>query len=149
MAHSFTNLLYHIVFTTKDRKAMLKPLVTERLYAYLGGSIRQDGGTALAVNGTANHVHILAKLRQDKTVSDVLRGIKANASRWLHQTFPTHASFAWQSGYGAFTVSASQVERVRRYIAEQETHHRTMTFEEEWAAILKAHGIAFDAESWR
>ena len=144
MAHTFTNLLYHIIFATKDRCAMLKPSMAGRVHAYLGGGIREEGGVALAVNGTANHVHILAKLRQDKTVSDVLRSIKANASKWIHQTFLVQSSFAWQTGYGAFTVSESQVEKVRRYIAEQETHHRTMSFEEEWAAILKAHGIDFD-----
>ena len=144
MAHSYTNLLYHIVFSTKDRRPLLEPGIAGRLHAYLGGGIRAEGGTAIIINGTANHIHILARLRQDKTLSDVLRGIKAHSSKWIHETFAAHERFAWQSGYGAFTVSESQVERVRSYIQNQETHHRRTTFEEEFTALLQAHGIAFE-----
>lgn len=144
MAHSYTNLLYHIVFATKERRSWLKPPIAGRLHAYLGGGIRDEGGTALAVNGTPDHVHILARLRQDKALSDVVRSIKANASKWMHRTFDSQASFAWQTGYGAFTVSESQLEKVRRYILDQEVHHRKTTFEEEFVALLRAHGISFD-----
>jgi REP element-mobilizing transposase RayT len=144
VAHSYTNLLYHIVFSTKDRRPLIEPAIAGRLYAYLGGGIRAEGGTAIAINGTADHVHILARLRQDKTVSDVLRGIKANSSKWVKDTFAAQQGFAWQSGYGAFTVSESQVQRVGAYIGDQEAHHRRQTFEEEFVAFLKAHGIAFD-----
>ncbi len=144
MAHSYTNLLYHIVFSTKDRRPLIEPAIAGRLHEYLGGGVRGEGGAALAINGTADHVHILAHLRQDKTLSDVLRSINANSSKWVKETFATQQGFAWQSGYGAFTVSESQVERVGAYIRDQETHHRRQTFEEEFAALLKAHGIAFD-----
>ena len=146
MGHSYTNLLYHIVFATKGRRPLLKAPTAERLHAYIGGGIRDEGGTALIVNGTPDHVHILARLRQDKALSDVVRGIKANASKWIHQTFASQRSFAWQAGYGAFTVSESQVERVRRYVVEQEVHHRKRSFEEEFAALLTAHGIALDTD---
>ncbi|MFQ5491009.1 MAG: IS200/IS605 family transposase [Phycisphaerae bacterium] len=145
MGHSYTNLLYHIVFATKDRRPWLVPPIATRLHAYLGGGIRDEGGTALIVNGTADHVHILARLRQDKALSDVIRSIKANASKWIHQTFAPQRSFAWQAGYGAFTVSESQVEKVRRYIADQEIHHCKRSFDEEFAALLRAHGISLDA----
>jgi REP element-mobilizing transposase RayT len=135
-----------MVFATKDRRALLRPRTTAtRLHAYLGGGIRDEGGTAIIVNGTDNHVHILARLRQDKAVADAIRGIKANSSKWIHRTFSDQASFAWQIGYGAFTVSESQVDKVRRYIENQEMHHRKVTFEEEFAALLKAHRIVFDA----
>ena len=144
MAHSYTNLLYHMVFATKDRQPLLEPAIAAKLHAYLGGGIHEEGGTALIVNGTSNHVHILAKLRQDKALSDVVRSIKANASRWIHQAFPSQKSFAWQSGYGAFTVSESQAQHVHRYIQAQEMHHRKTTFEEEFIALLMAHGISFD-----
>ena len=150
MGHSYTTLLYHIVFATKDRRPWLEPPTVPRLHAYLGGGIRDEGGTALIVNGTPDHVHILARLRQDKALSDVIRAIKANASKWIHQTFASQGSFAWQTGYGAFTVSQSQMETVRRYIADQEIHHRKRSFEEEFAALLRAHGISLDANQvWR
>ncbi len=145
MVHSYTNLLYHIVFATKDRRPLLGPPIATRLHAYLGGGIRQEGGTALIVNGTPDHVHILTRLRQDKALSDVIRSIKANASKWIHKTFSSHRGFGWQTGYGAFTVSESQVEKVRRYIADQEIHHRERTFDEEFAALLRAHGMSPDA----
>jgi len=149
MGHSYTNLLYHIVFATKDRRPLLMPPIAARLHAYLGGGIRDEGGTALIVNGTPDHVHILAGLRQDKALSDVIRSIKANASKWIHQTFASQRSFAWQTGYGAFTVSEPQVEKVRRYIVDQEIHHRKKSFEEEFAALLRAHGVSLDANHMR
>src|SRR5262249_38955879 len=88
MSRSYTNLLYHLVFSTKERQPTLDAAVRPRLWEYLGGAIRGEGGIALLVNGMADHVHILAKLRQDKAVSDVLRAIKANSSGWIHDTFP-------------------------------------------------------------
>src|SRR5262249_2507573 len=130
MAHSFTNLLYHIIFSTKGRAPWIDAATRPRLHEYLGGVIRGEGGIALLINGVADHVHILAKLRQDKAVSEVLRAVKANSSGWIHRTFPALAEFAWQSGYGAFTVSFSQVERVRQYIRGQEEHHRRVSFQE-------------------
>ncbi len=144
MAHSYTNLLYHIVFATKDRRPLIEPAIATRLHAYLGGGIRGEGGTALIINGTPDHVHILARLRQDKALSDVVRSIKANTSKWVHQALSSLQSFAWQTGYGAFTVSESQGEKVRRYILDQEAHHRKTTFEEEFVALLRAHGVSFD-----
>ena len=144
MAHSHTNLLYHIVFSTKDRRSLIEPTFAERLHTYLGGGIRAEGGSAIIVNGTPNHIHILARLRQDKTLSDVLRSIKAHSSKWIHETFAADERFAWQSGYGAFTVSESQAERVRSYIQDQERHHQRTTFEEEFVSLLTAHHIAFD-----
>ena len=146
MAHSYTNLLYHIVFATKGRRALLKPPVAARLHDYLRGGIREEGGTVLIINATADHVHILVRLRQDKALSDVIRSIKANASKWIHKTFPSHRAFAWQTGYGAFTVSESQAAKMQRYIQDQERRHRRTAFDEEFVALLRAHGIAFDAE---
>jgi REP element-mobilizing transposase RayT len=142
MPQSYVNLIYHIVFSTKDREPMITDQFQARLYAYLGGIIREQGGIALEINGLADHVHILAKVRQDKAVSDAIRDIKANSSGWVHDEFSRH--FAWQRGYGAFTVSASQGERVRQYIRRQKEHHRKQPFKEEFIALLKAHEIEFD-----
>jgi putative transposase len=146
MAHSYTNLLYHIVFSTKERRPWIGADIADKLHAYLGGGVRSEGGTALIVNGQPDHIHILARMRQDKSLSELLRGIKANSSKWIHESFPSHQAFVWQAGYSAFTVSQSQLERVRTYIANQPEHHRRRTFEEELTALLRAHGIAFDPQ---
>ena len=96
------------------------------------------------MNGIEDHVHVLAKLRPDKSISAVLRDLKANASGWMHDVFPEIKDFRWQRGYGAFTVSSSQVEKVSRYIAEQELHHHKKTFRDEFVALLVANEIEFD-----
>jgi len=140
---SFTNLVYHIVFSTKNRYPWLDQAMRSRVHEYLGGAIRGERGIALIVNGTADHIHILTRLRQDRSLSDVVRAIKANSCGWIHKTYPQMSKVNWQAGYGAFTVSASQVETVREYIANQK-HHRKKTFQEEFIGFLKAHQIAFD-----
>ena len=144
MAQSYCNLIYHLVFSTKGRQGWLNDQIRTRTHEYLGGAVRSENEIALIVNGTPDHVHILARLRQDKSVSDVLRDIKSNSSGWIHRMFPQASQFSWQAGYGAFTVSPSQVEKAYRYIREQEEHHRTMSFEEEFVSLLKAHGIEYD-----
>jgi putative transposase len=144
MSKSYCNLIYHLVFSTKDRHPWLRNDIRTRTYEYLGGAIRDEGGIALVVGGTTDHVHILAKLRQDKAVSGVLRDIKSNSSGWIHRTFAKLPQFGWQAGYGGFSVSASQVEKVRQYVVKQEEHHKTQSFKEEYIALLDAHGIEYD-----
>ena len=143
MAKSYCNLLYHIVFSTKARDPWLEADLRTRCFAYLGGAIRDEGGIALIVNGTYDHVHILAKLRQDKAVSDVVRDVKSNSSGWVHRTF-RRTALRWQAGYGAFTVSQSQVDAVRGYVERQEDHHRKVGFESEFVALLEKHGVEYD-----
>lgn len=94
MGQSYTNLLYHIVFSTKDRRPVITDEIQSRLYDYIGGTIRKQGGISLAINGISDHVHVLAKLRPDKAVSDVLRDLKANASGWMHEIFPELRDFS-------------------------------------------------------
>jgi putative transposase len=113
----------------------------QRLYAYIGGIIRGLGGILQCVDGVADHVHILVKLRPDRSVSDVLRELKANSSGWMHDLFPDAADFSWENGYGAFTVSESQIQRVADYIAHQKEHHRKESFEDEFVTMLKKNGI--------
>ncbi|MGH9839758.1 MAG: IS200/IS605 family transposase [Blastocatellia bacterium] len=144
MPQSYVNLIYHIVFSTKDRKPIITAACESRLHEYIGGTIRGLGGIALAINGTEDHVHVLAKLRQDKAVSDVLRDLKANASGWMHNVFPDMKDFAWQNGYGAFTVSASQVDTVKNYIANQKVHHQKQSFQDEFVATLQQNDVEFD-----
>ena len=144
MGDSYTNLLYHVVFSTKDRRPLITPDYEVRLYDYIGGTIRDLGGISLALNGTADHVHLLAKLRPDRALSDVLRKLKANASGWMHRVFPRFEDFTWQRGYGAFTVSQSNVAEVSEYIARQKQHHQKICFRDELIRFLIANGIEFD-----
>jgi putative transposase len=133
------------VFATKNRQPIISDDVKPRLYDYIGGTIRKQGGIALAINGMDDDVHVLAKLRADKAVSDVLRDLKANSSGWMKDVFPELKDFSWQNGYGAFTVSASQIEKVKEYIANQEEHHRKVgSFRDEFIKLLNANEIEFD-----
>ena len=146
MSHSFTNLLYHLVFSTKHRHPWLDADVRPPLFAYLGGLVREMRGLPLIVNGVPDHVHLLVKLKQDRSLADGVRTLKAKSSAWVHKTFAARTGFAWQTGYGAFSVSQSQAERVRSYIADQEAHHRNRPFCEEFRALLRAHGVEFTEE---
>src|SRR6202165_1745795 len=144
MPDSYTNLLYHIVFSTKDRRALITSEIEPRLYDYIGGTVRGLGGISLELNGTEDHVHLLAKLRPDCALSDVLRDLKANATGWMHDVFPAVEDFSWQRGYGAFTVSQSNVEAVRQYIARQKEHHQRIYFRDEFIQFLQENGIEYD-----
>jgi len=144
MSQSYTNLLYHIIFSTKDRQPLISSEYETRLYDYIGGTIRRAGGISMGINGTEDHVHLLAKLRPDKALSDVLRDLKANATGWMHELFPSMSQFTWQRGYGAFTVSHSNVDEVRRYIAQQKHHHAKISFRDEFLQFLKTNGIEYD-----
>jgi REP element-mobilizing transposase RayT len=144
MPDSYTNLLYHIVFSTKDRRPLITSEIEPQLYDYIGGIIRGLGGISLELNGTEDHVHLLAKLRPDTSLSDVLRDLKANATGWMHEVFPEVKDFSWQRGYGAFTVSQSNVEQVSQYIRRQKEHHARVSFRDEFIQFLKANGIEYD-----
>jgi REP element-mobilizing transposase RayT len=146
MGHSFTNLLYHLVFATKYREPWLDDALRPALYAQLGSILRKEKAVALIVNGMPEHVHILAKLRPNHRVSDVLSDLKSRTSGWIHRTRKDLAHFAWQTGYGAFTVSQSQVDVVRRYIASQEEHHRKVPFGQEYLQLMLKHGVEITEE---
>lgn len=138
---SFTNLAYHIVFGTKERRPCITT-IKDDLHAYLGGAIRGERGIPIAVGGVADHVHLLVKLPASVAVADVVRVIKANSSKWAGER-DSHWC-GWQSGYAAFSVSQSNVEAVAEYVRGQEEHHRRRTFEEEFVALLERHGIEYD-----
>jgi putative transposase len=135
---SYTSLAYHIVFSTKDRRPTLLSEVRPRLFAYVGGILRQERGALLSAGGTENHVHLLAAISKEHSLSDALRVIKSNSSRWMHQDLG-YPEFDWQDGYGGFTVDSGDTASVVAYIRSQEDHHRTVTFEEE-----KRHGVSYD-----
>jgi putative transposase len=145
MPHSFVSILVHAVFSTKDRRPTLSPELSSGLFPYIGGIIRELHGTPLAVNGPIDHVHMLLSVPASASVAEMLRVVKTNSSRWAHAQLPAQSNFAWQGGYAAFTVSASRLEDVRRYITLQQEHHRAVSFQDELLALLNKHGIRYDA----
>ena len=139
MAQSYTALFYHIVFSTKDRVPVLSPEIQQRLYPYIGGIIRNDIGTSIAIGGMPDHVHVLCTAKSDIAPSKIAQLIKGNSSKWMNETFSFPGRFEWQSGYGGFTVSLSLVEKVKGYILNQLEHHRKLTFMEEWELFMREH----------
>jgi REP element-mobilizing transposase RayT len=149
MSHAYTRLHYHIVFSTKERKTFIKPDLKDRLYGYMIGIMNNLDGVVEAIGGIEDHVHLLAFCPPKHGLASFVGKIKANSSGWVHQTWPERAGFAWQRGYAAFTVSESNVEAVKKYIENQEEHHRRMTFQDELRMFLVKHGIQFnDRELW-
>ncbi|MBI5869048.1 MAG: IS200/IS605 family transposase [candidate division Zixibacteria bacterium] len=144
MGHTYTNLHYHIIFGTKNREPIIGDELLTRLLPYIGGIIRELYGSATIVNGTADHVHILASSPASVAIAEIMRVVKSNSSRWINELGIVRGRFEWQSGYGAFSVSHSNVETVKRYIADQAEHHRRMTFAEEFVLFLKKHGVEYD-----
>jgi REP element-mobilizing transposase RayT len=110
----------------------------------MGGIVREVKGVAVAINAVADHVHMLVHMPADVAPAEMMRVVKTNSSRWIHEQWPSHKSFAWQAGYGAFSVSESNVVRVKEYVARQEEHHRTKTFQEEFVEFLKRHNVQYD-----
>ena len=144
MPQSFVCLHVHLVFSTKNRVPMIDEEIAARLYDYIGGIIRNRNGSLIAAAGMPDHVHLLISLGKEMSISELVRVIKSNSSKWIHETFPRHQQFRWQSGYGAFAVSQSNFETVKGYIAGQAEHHHTHSFQDELRALLKRCNIEFD-----
>ena len=145
MSQSLANVLVHIVFSTKNRYPFLiQPNIRKEMHAYLGGACKNLGCPVLAVGGVADHVHLLCALSRTSSIADIVREIKQGSSKWIKTKGVVHSKFAWQGGYGAFSVSQSQVQRVRTYIERQEDHHRKKAFQDEYRTFLKMHSIEYD-----
>ncbi|MGB6544338.1 MAG: transposase [Candidatus Acidiferrales bacterium] len=141
MSHSFTQNHLHAVFSTKDRHDLISREIQPNLWAYLAGIGIRLGIHVPAVGGVANHTHILFQLPADMPLAKTILLLKSNSSKWMNEQ---EIRFAWQEGYGAFSVSASNLPAVTKYIRNQEAHHRKITFEQEYLALLKKHGVKFD-----
>ena len=143
MPQSLSNLLTHLIFSTKNREPLLvgKDL-QQRTHSYLATVLKDMQCPALIVGGVADHVHILCQLAKTQSVSNIMERIKASSSKWLKTQ--GSCTFGWQRGYGAFSVSQSHLESVTSYIENQEEHHRTITFEEEFRLFLKRYRVAYD-----
>jgi putative transposase len=144
MASTHLSLHYHVVFSTKDRMPMIHESWRARLHEYLGGTIRGLGGIPEAVGGVADHVHVLLGLKATHCLADFVREMKKAGTAWVHQEIPDAGKFTWQSGYGAFTVSAGSCDAVKDYIARQEEHHRVRSFREEYMLMLEKSGVTYD-----
>ena len=143
MPSTHTSLFYHFVFSTKNRYPFLGSELRPTVHSYLGGILRDVGGIPLEIGGVADHVHVLSPLKPTQSVSAVLREMKRGSSEWIHHSLRVR-KFAWQTGYGAFSVSPGDVPGVRRYISTQVQHHSTRTFQEEYVEFLRRYGIDFD-----
>lgn len=143
MAHTYANLLVHTIFSTKNRDALITPALKRGLLPYIGGIMRNLRGKVIESNARPDHYHGLFSIPPTLAVADALRVVKTNSSAWVHEAHHLVA-FAWQIGYGAFSVSQSSLPDVIEYIRRQDEHHRKVTFQEEFVAFLKRHGIDYD-----
>ena len=146
MANTYTQLYFHIVFAVKGRSNYISEQWKDELYKYISGIIANKNQKLMIVNGMPNHIHLLIGTKPNCNLSDLIRDIKANSSKWINEKKFTNFHFEWQTGFGAFTVSQSVVPKVIEYIKNQEEHHRKKTFKEEYVEFLKAYQIDFKDE---
>lgn len=144
MANTYSNIFYHIVFSTKGRKDTISPEIEARLWAYIGGIARKREIIAVQVGGIENHIHILILAKPKIAPSQIVQWLKGESSRWIHETFPDLRSFAWQDGYGIFSVSKSNGSGVVEYIKSQREHHQKQSFEDEYMSMLALNEIEYD-----
>jgi REP element-mobilizing transposase RayT len=145
MPQSLARVVLHIVFSTKNRVPFLKDTETRtRLHAYMAGILQDIGCDPILIGGVEDHVHILCNLSRTMTIASLVEEAKKNPSKWMKEQSPAYADFYWQGGYGAFSVSQSNVEQVRLYIANQEEHHHKVSFQDEFRALCRKHGVEID-----
>ena len=144
MSHTHTSLVYHVVFSTQGHLPLLTAEVRTELFPYMAGLIKEKKGKPIILNGWIDHGHLLFSLPPDVGLSDSMRFVKANSSRWVKERFGK--PFAWQKGFGAFSVSRSNVDAVARYVGDQEAHHRRFDFKTEFVSLLNKNGVKYDAE---
>jgi putative transposase len=144
MPQSFGALYFHLIFSTKNRIPLITPELQPRLYEFIGGTLSKRKCCLLAASGIADHIHLLASLSRESSVADTIRDIKSISSGWIHTEFPRSSDFAWQSGYAAYSVSYSNLDSVRIYLANQAEHHRIKSFQQEYIEFLTRHDMEYD-----
>lgn len=144
MANTFSALYYHFVFSTKNRHSYISAEHESRVWAFIGGIARKNGYAPIQIGGTDDHIHALISAKTSDAPSRIAQHLKGESSKWIHETFPEWREFAWQDGYGVFSVSKSNVDAVAQYIANQREHHRHRTFQDEYREFLKKHDLEFD-----
>ena len=144
MGSTLTNLVYHVIFSTKCREPFIIPEIRNDLHRYIGRIIKGENGVLLQAGGTGDHIHIIIKLKPIHSLSEMMQKVKGNSSKWINEQNRLNHKFAWQEGYGAFTVSESRIPAAIRYVRGQESHHEKQTFKEEFIRILERHRVAYD-----
>lgn len=144
MAQSLSKILIHVIFSTKNRYPFLAPKIRPELHAYAATVLKTCQSPALTINSVENHIHILCCLSKNWSCADLVGKLKTDTSKWIKTKGGILTKFHWQNGYGAFSVSQSQVATVKKYIADQEAHHRRATFEDEFRAFLMKHDMEYD-----
>jgi REP element-mobilizing transposase RayT len=145
MGSTYHSVHVHVIFTCKDRRPLITPDIQSRIYKYLAGICRKRNCHLVEGGGVDNHVHLLIGLSMTNAIADLLRDVKANSSRWVHETWPKQ-EFGWQDGYAAFSVSVSMIARTRKYIRNQEEHHKKHSLEDELHGFLKMHGMMLNED---
>ncbi len=140
MPSTWTHNYYHFVFGTKHREPWLTPELEDRLHPFLGGIAKNLKCTPYAINGFVEHVHVAVRYPSELSHSDLARHLKSRSSKWIHESFPKLADFAWQEGYGGFTVSKSVLPKLVRYIDNQKSHHKRLSYVDELIRLHRAHG---------
>jgi len=147
MPQSLTRVVLHVVFSTKNRVPFLKdPELRERLHAYMAGVLQNIGCEPILINGLEDHVHVLCNLSRTVTIAGLVEKAKTGPSKWMKEQGTTYRHFHWQGGYGSFSVSQSNVEQVRAYVATQEEHHREVSYQDEFRALCRKHGVEIDEQ---
>ena len=144
MPQSLANVLVHLIFSTKERRPLLRDDVRPKLHAYIIGILENHGSPSLATNSVADHIHILFSLSRTITIAKIVEKVKTGSSSWLKTQGNDYRDFHWQNGYGAFSIGQSQVEDVKKYIANQPKHHRKVSFQDEYRKFLEKYKIEYD-----
>ena len=146
MANTYTQIHIHTVFAVRNRVSLIQEQWRDELYMYITGIITNNGHKLLQIGGMPDHVHVLFGMKPTQTLSDLMQDIKGNSSLWINKKQLVRGKFSWQEGYGAFSYGKSQIDRVAKYIQQQEKHHKKRNFEEEYLELLKLFGIEFDVK---
>jgi REP element-mobilizing transposase RayT len=144
MPNTYTKIYLHLVFAVKNRESLINSKWKDELYKYITGIIQNNGHKLIAINGTANHIHIAIGYRPIQLLPDLMQDIKGSSSKWINENRFAHGKFNWQTGYGAFSFSHSQIDKVVKYIVNQESHHKIKTFKEEYLELLKKYNVQYD-----
>jgi len=144
MAQSLSNILIHMIFSTKNREPVILPEIAQQLYSYMSATAREYGSYVHEIGGVEDHVHILLSLPRTISVSELVENIKKTSSKWIKTKGNVYTAFAWQGGYGAFSIGQSGYENLRTYIQTQKDHHKKISFQEEYRMFLKKYGVPYD-----
>jgi REP element-mobilizing transposase RayT len=146
MPQSLSQVIIHLVFSTKNRTPLLDENIQNEMHLYLAATIRDQAWECYRIGGVSDHIHLLLRQPRTEKISDLVGHIKRNSTKWIHTKGDHYKDFAWQDGYGAFSIGYSQIEEVTRYINRQEEHHRKMTFQEEYRIILERYHVDYDEQ---